>query len=278
MNNNRLYILPLEIITKIISYVNDIKYLIFLYESSNFFKKLINNEILIFLQLKRNVIKEKHFLNNSLTQIINTLDLYILENNFMYKYEKKDFEEIWYEHNIFRKIIKFKLKCNTCKYIYNNNNHKNIYECINCEKIICEQCCISCCSCFPHHNMNDECIHCFECENKCFKNIAKKIEKLNIREIDYLKKTIFKTYIKFIGIQNINSFVPNYIYDYIEYTNFDDKIKLFLKTYSSELENYIINNKSINVNIRIKSIVNENVNNNSLIKQKDLSKYFEYLE
>lgn len=265
-NMNKIYNkLPNEIIIKILNNINDTEDLINIYECFRNFKILVDNEIYRYLKIKEEI-RKHHFLNRYFSKIVHKLDLYTIEYNFIYKYDKKSFKKIWNKHIILQKIIKFRLNCDICKYIYDNNNHKNIYECINCEKKVCEKCCISDYHCFPYEYTNDNCYHCLECKDKCFANIIKNFEKNNtVKEINYLKNIIFKTYTKFIDINNINIYN---IYD-IEDTDFDKKIKNFLKEHFSDLKYYIINNKNLNTNIRKEIIMSQfDIQEEPLIKKK----------
>jgi hypothetical protein len=252
--------LPNEIIIKILNNINNTEDLINIYECFRKFKILMDNEIYIYLNIKEET-RKYHFLNRHFYEIVNVLDLYIIEYNFIYKYDKKWFKEIWNKHFIFQKVIKLILNCNTCEYIYDNDKHRNIYECINCEKKVCEKCCFSDYHCFPYEYTNDDCHHCLECKDKCFTKIIKKFEKkYTTNEINYLKNITFKIYTKFIDINNIYG---------IEDTDFDKKIKYFLKEHFSDLKYYIINNKNINTNIRKNNIMSKfDIHEKPLIKKK----------
>lgn len=141
--------LPYEIIINILKYIDNIEDLITIYKISENVKKLIIKEIFLFLKMEENN-RTYHFLNKLLIKFIDYLNFYKIMTDDVDKNKMgKIIKQKYNEHEIFRILIKYKLKCDNCKYIYNIENIKNIYKCICCNKEICNDCDFKSFKCYP---------------------------------------------------------------------------------------------------------------------------------
>lgn len=175
-----------DIFIKILKNIETINDLINMYDIFYNNRTTIINEIDYYLKTIKFKNKKKKWLFKILyfsieIDIIN----YLIEDNDI---KRKDFlkkiKGLYEEHEIYKKIIEFYLKCNICGYRYNKDYlyvYRDFYECLNCDNILCNKCCLECIKCDPDEDIIFH--HCLYCKNECLETIKQEINKLT-NELD----------------------------------------------------------------------------------------------
>lgn len=175
-------------------YIKDHDDLIVLYDTFYLNKGIIITEIDKYLNIKNKIKKKNHWMSKIFYYIENEIREYVLtiEDNSGDKYKRlliENIDKIYKKHDIYKYIINFYLRCNDCNNYYKLKKDKQFYDCLNCDLIYCEDCCINCNKC---DNMKVIYKHCFYCKDyKCLESITNKIKNLKINEsskIDYYSK------------------------------------------------------------------------------------------
>lgn len=168
--------LPNEIFMNILYNLKDFNDLLNTYNYFENHNYLIDIEIDKYLNIKNIKKKERNWMAKILSSIEFEIRLYIIEINKKDKKEK--LENLGNNKNdISKKIIKYHLRCDICDYIYKFNEiiDRHFYNCINCEFIFCQECCIKCDNCDPYDSLIY--YHCLDCNYNCVKYIKDKINK-----------------------------------------------------------------------------------------------------
>lgn len=185
---------PVEIYIEIFKNVDEIDDLINLYDTYNN-KKIIDDEIIKYLNTKTNESQEKHWLNKVLKRTEYKINNYICENDEHDKNEYLNYiKKMYNKHYIYKFVINFYLTCFNCNV---KDINRNYYVCLNCDKTFCFNCCIKCEKCDPFENIFYHCSNCKEYE--CLLNIKKIINKTQKDfeiEKDIIKKLIIEDYLK----------------------------------------------------------------------------------
>lgn len=182
INRKNIQKLPSEIFIKILENIETINDLINVYDIFYNNKITIINEIDNYLKLVNFNDKKKNWLFKILYfHIESNIKLYLHEVKCeIRKNCLKNINELYEEHEIYKIIIDFYLKCNICEYKYNKKYlyvYKDFHECINCNNILCDKCCVQCINCDPNKNIIF--YHCLYCKNECLETIRQEINKLN---------------------------------------------------------------------------------------------------
>lgn len=137
--------LPNEIILNILKNVDH------LYDTLEYNKGLIITEIYKYLTIKKNRIKNKHYLNEIMTTYKILIEIY-LEKDDEEKRENTFINELYGKYEIYRIIICWN-RCDNCNDEYNINNIY-FYKWLNCENVFCKKCCKECIECDTYENVS----------------------------------------------------------------------------------------------------------------------------